>query len=72
MTPNMKFRHIYIAVLLLIVPMIGAHAQSETPVRKISSKQNVKMIIDTLPDAVLDTIEIKKNTFINDYSMIGV
>jgi hypothetical protein len=37
-------------------------------------KQNliIETAVDSIPDIVLDTINVNKKTFINDYSMIGV
>jgi hypothetical protein len=41
--------------------------------KKIKSEQKInELIIEPIPDEVLDTIEVKKKTFINDYSMIGI
>lgn len=66
----MKLKHIYIVALLLLIPAICTHAQDKA--KKTRSQKVGTMVIDPIPDAILDTIEVKKKTFINDYSMIGI
>lgn len=65
----MKLKHIYIVALLLLIPAICTDAQDKA--KKTRSQKVGTMVIDPIPDAILDTIEVKKKTFINDYSMIG-
>ena len=65
----MKLKHAYIIVaLLLLIPSVSMQAQ-----KKLKASGRMEMsVIDSIPDAILDTIEVKKNTSINDYSMFGV
>lgn len=64
----MNLKYIYIVALLILLPAMNVIAQE----KKLASDKVAKMIIEPIPDEVLDTIEVKKKTFINDYSMIGI
>ena len=67
----MNFRHTYIAAILILTTVVTAYAQEKDVALKSTDKV-ATMLIDPIPDAVLDTMQIKKKGFINDYSMIGI
>ena len=52
---------------LILIPTVSLQAREK-------KKQNliIETAVDSIPDIVLDTINVNKKTFINDYSMIGV
>ena len=57
----MRLRYIHLTILLFLLSVTAMSAQ----------EQRTSMLIDSISDEVLDTMNIKKKTFINDYSMIG-
>lgn len=63
----MRLKTIYILLALLLIPTLTLSARDK-------KKQNliIETAVDSIPDIVLDTINVNKKTFINDYSMIGV
>ena len=63
----MRLKTIYILLALLLIPTLTLSARDK-------KKQNliIETVVDSIPDIVLDTINVNKKTFINDYSMIGV
>ena len=63
----MKFKILYILMVLILIPTMSLQAREK-------KKQNliIETAVDSIPDIVLDTININKKTYINDYSMIGV
>jgi hypothetical protein len=63
----MRLKTIYILLALLLIPTLTLSARDK-------KKQNliIETCVDSIPDIVLDTINVNKKTFINDYSMIGV
>ena len=63
----MRLKTTYILLALLLIPVFSLQAREK-------KKQSlvIETVVDSIPDAVLDTINITKKTFINDYSMIGV
>ena len=63
----MKFKILYILMVLILIPTMSLQAREK-------KKQNliIETAVDSIPDIVLDTINVNKKTFINDYSMIGV
>lgn len=63
----MKFRLKYILVLCFLILGFTIDAKE-----KKKSVVPIKSAVDSIPDAVLDTINISKKTFINDYSLIGI
>ena len=63
----MKFRLKYILVLCFLILGFTIEAKE-----KKKSVVPIKSAADSIPDAVLDTINISKKTFINDYSLIGI
>lgn len=63
----MKFRLKYILVLCFLILGFTIEAKE-----KKKSVVPIKSAVDSIPDAVLDTINISKKTFINDYSLIGI
>lgn len=63
----MKFRLKYILVLCFLILGFTIEAKE-----KKKSIVPIKSAVDSIPDAVLDTINISKKTFINDYSLIGI
>lgn len=67
----MNFRHTYIAAILILTTVVTAYSQEKDVAIK-STEKVATMLIDPIPDAVLDTMQIKKKGFINDYSMIGI
>ena len=54
-------------MVLILIPTMSLQAREK-------KKQNliIETAVDSIPDIVLDTININKKTYINDYSMIGV
>ena len=62
----MRFKVRYILLALLLLPSFMTEAKEK--------KKNlvIETVVDSIPDFVLDTININKKTTINDYSMIGV
>jgi hypothetical protein len=54
-------------MVLILIPTVSLQAREK-------KKQNliIETAVDSIPDIVLDTINVNKKTFINDYSMIGV
>lgn len=54
-------------MVLILIPTMSLQAREK-------KKQNliIETAVDSIPDIVLDTINVNKKTFINDYSMIGV
>lgn len=65
---NMKLKITYILMLLILLPSIQMNAEN----RKKEAAKTVELLADQIPDHVLDTMNINKKTFINDYSMIGI
>ena len=63
----MKFRLKYILVLCFLILGFTIEAKE-----KKKSVVPIKSAVDSIPDAVLDTINISKKTFINYYSLIGI
>lgn len=63
----MRLKTIYILLALILIPTVSLQAREK-------KKQNliIETAVDSIPDIVLDTINVNKKTFINDYSMIGV
>ena len=63
----MRLKTIYILLALILIPTMSLQAREK-------KKQNliIETVVDSIPDIVLDTINVNKKTFINDYSMIGV
>ena len=63
----MRLKTIYILLALILIPTVSLQAREK-------KKQNliIETVVDSIPDIVLDTINVNKKTFINDYSMIGV
>ena len=63
----MRLKTIYILLALILIPTMSLQAREK-------KKQNliIETAVDSIPDIVLDTINVNKKTFINDYSMIGV
>lgn len=63
----MRFKILYILMVLILIPTVSLQAREK-------KKQNliIETAVDSIPDIVLDTINVNKKTFINDYSMIGV
>ena len=63
----MRLKSIYILLVLILIPTVSLQAREK-------KKQNliIETVVDSIPDIVLDTINVNKKTFINDYSMIGV
>ena len=63
----MRFKILYILMVLILIPTMSLQAREK-------KKQNliIETAVDSIPDIVLDTINVNKKTFINDYSMIGV
>lgn len=63
----MRLKTIYILLALFLIPTVSLQAREK-------KKQNliIETVVDSIPDIVLDTINVNKKTFINDYSMIGV
>ena len=63
----MRLKTIYILLVLILIPTVSLQAREK-------KKQNliIETVVDSIPDIVLDTINVNKKTFINDYSMIGV
>ena len=63
----MRFKILYILMVLILIPTVSLQAREK-------KKQNliIETALDSIPDIVLDTINVNKKTFINDYSMIGV
>ena len=63
----MRFKILYILMALILIPTVSLQAREK-------KKQNliIETAVDSIPDIVLDTINVNKKTFINDYSMIGV
>lgn len=63
----MRLKTIYILLALLLIPTMTLSARDK-------KKQNliIETCVDSIPDIVLDTIDVAKKTTINDYSMIGV
>ena len=63
----MRFKILYILLALILIPTVSLQAREK-------KKQNliIETAVDSIPDIVLDTINVNKKTFINDYSMIGV
>ena len=57
-------------IILLFCAFLSIEAQDKKP-KKVKSVTEVS-IIDTLTDEYLDTVQIKKNLKLNDYSMIGL
>lgn len=57
----MRLRYIHLTILLFLLSVTAMSAQ----------ERRTSMLIDSISDEVLDTMNIKKKTFINDYSMIG-
>lgn len=69
----MKKIILYIS-LFLISAIIPAGAQEKIGRKKIKEVRQdvVKVVEDTLTNEYLDTLEIRKNLTINDYTMVGV
>lgn len=63
----MRAKILYIMMVLILIPTVSLQAREK-------KKQNliIETAVDSIPDIVLDTINVNKKTFINDYSMIGV
>ena len=63
----MRAKILYILMVLILIPTVSLQAREK-------KKQNliIETALDSIPDIVLDTINVNKKTFINDYSMIGV
>lgn len=63
----MRLKTINILLALILIPTVSLQAREK-------KKQNliIETAVDSIPDIVLDTINVNKKTFINDYSMIGV
>ena len=63
----MRAKILYIMMVLILIPTVSLQAREK-------KKQNliIETVVDSIPDIVLDTINVNKKTFINDYSMIGV
>ena len=61
-------------LFLMLITCMCAYAQEKKTKEKIKAvKENIVQVIDdTLTNAYLDTLEIRKNLEINDYTMIGV
>ena len=60
----------YLIILLLSLIALPSAAQAEKGQRK---KESEKISLsDTLTDAFLDTVQVKKKLKLNDYSMVGV
>lgn len=58
-------------ILLFLLSVTAMSAQERSTSVKIDSPKVDRLLIDSISDEVLDTMNIKKKTFINDYSMIG-
>ena len=63
----MKIKTIYILIACILFSCISLEAKE-----KKKEKSLVLSSVDSIPNSVLDTINVKKKVFINDYSMIGV
>lgn len=66
----MRIQRPYILILFVLLFTFSLNAQEnkklKTPIEAID------IIVDSIPDAVLDTMDVKKKLFINDYSLIGI
>ena len=69
----MKRKIAYIT-LLLMVAFMPMKAQEKTGRKKIKEvkQEVVKVIEDTLTNEYLDTLQIRKDFIINDYTMVGI
>ena len=63
----MRFKILYILMVLILIPTVSLQAREKKKPNLI-----IETAVDSIPDIVLDTINVNKKTFINDYSMIGV
>ena len=63
----MRLKTIYILLALILIPTVSLQAREKKKQSLI-----IETAVDSIPDIVLDTINVNKKTFINDYSMIGV
>ena len=57
----MRLKTIYILLALILIPTVSLQAREK-------KKQNliIETAVDSIPDIVLDTINVNKKTFIND------
>ena len=63
----MRLKTIYISLMLILLPTFISDAKP-----KDKKGITIEMALDSIPDDVLDTMNVKKSTIINDYSMLGV
>ena len=63
----MRAKILYIMMVLILIPTVSLQAREKKKPNLI-----IETAVDSIPDIVLDTINVNKKTFINDYSMIGV
>lgn len=63
----MRFKIIYILITCLFLSNLALDAKEKKKDRNV-----VQISLDSIPNEVLDTMNVKKKVFINDYSMIGV
>ena len=64
----MKSRKIYIVLALLVSVWTGAFAQDSLKVGEIVVSEDSV----AFSDAYLDSVDVRKNNIINDYTLIGV